>query len=246
MKMICRPVFPAALILALATTLAANARPIEFSEISLLVRAHEGNPVILGEVRTRKLPHPLTAPQENTLKAQGADDDLIRDLRGGDFVLSPEAAATLADEEQRASKTHVRATEADDSLGEQVHVFDVSYDQPVDLSQWGGPSREIAFHLRRYAGEDVVEPIVVDSHTSAATYLGQGRPDDQTTIFDRRDYVSVISYDHSRPSTIDTINPISMKGVPYLLYPVSGVGGVSLYYIGKSGGSVRLAVIPRI
>jgi hypothetical protein len=32
------------------------------------------------------------------------------------------------------------------------------------------------------------------------------------------------------------------KGVPYALYPVYAAGGVSLYYIGGSSDSVRLAV----
>ena len=232
----------AAILLAVLGILPASARPIEFGEVSLLVRAHESNPEILQEVSARKLLHPLTAAQGNILKSQGADDALVRNLENPNLVLSPAEAATFADQSRQALKNPARPA-SEQSLGQNVHVFDVSYGHPVNLSQWGGPSQEIAFQLRRYAGEDIVEPILLDSYTSAATYRGQGRPDDSTTIFDQRDYVSVVSYDRSRPASIDTANPVTIKGVPYLLYPVCGAGGVSLYYIGTSGGSVRLAVV---
>lgn len=244
MKRIFRHAFRAAsALLSLAWALSSNARPIEFSEVSLLVRARETNPAIMQEVRTRKLLHPLSAPQENILKSQGADDALIRSLRDANLALSTAEAAAF-DEREQASKKRARVRDRqDESLGEHVRVFDVSYGHSINLNQWGGPSCEIAFQLRRCAGEDIVEPIMVDSYTSAATYRGQGRPDDNTTIFDRRDYVSVISYDHSRVGSIDANNPVSIRGVPYLLYPVYGAGGVSLYYVGKSSDSVRLAVV---
>jgi hypothetical protein len=37
-------------------------------------------------------------------------------------------------------------------------------------------------------------------------------------------------------------NPVWIKGVPYALYPIYGAGGVSLYYVGATTYSVRLAV----
>lgn len=232
----------AAFLLTFLGLLPLSAKPIEFSEVSLLVRAHESNPEIMQEVRTRKLLHPLSAQQANILKTQGARDSLIRDLQDPNLALSPAEAAVLSEQSQQASKNSA-PIDHERSLGENVHVFDVAYGHPVNLSQWGGSSQEITFQLRRYAGEDIVEPILLDSYTSAATYRGQGRPDDSTTIFDRRDYRSVVSYDRSRPASIDTANPVTIKGVPYLLYPVSGSGGVSLYFIGKSDDSVRLAVV---
>jgi len=232
----------AVILLALLGLLPLSARPIEFSEVSLLVRAHESNPEIMQEVRTRKLLHPLSAPQVNTLRTQGASDALIRNLQDPNLALSSAEAAAFTEQSQQAPKNPA-PNRHEGSLGENVHVFDVAYGHPVNLNQWGGASQEITFQLRRYAGEDVVEPVLVDSYTSAATYRGQGRPDDSTTIFDRRDYRSVVSYDRSQPGSIDTANPVTIKGVPYLLYPVSGAGGVSLYYIGKSGDSVRLAVV---
>lgn len=231
--------------------LTAGARPIEFSEISLLVRAHESNPDIMQAVRTRKLLRPLTSQQEDLLKSQGASDDFIRGLRDSRAALSPAEANALAAEQQEAISHRPPARERrdkNDSLGENVRVFDVSYGHPINLSQWGGPDYEIAFQCRRYAGEDIVEPILTDNlrtYVDTATYLGQGRPDDSTTVFDRRSYVSVMAHESSRPISIDTSNPVSIKGVPYTLYPVYRGRGITLYYIGKCAGSVRLAVIAK-
>lgn len=221
----------------------ANARPIEFSEVSLLVRSHEQPADILREVRTRQLAQPLSANQESVLRAQGAGDALLRGLHDRALVLSPEQAAGFTQEQERMAKPQAPSEATEESLGERVHIFEVSYGHPINLSEWGGASGEIFFRLRHDGCEDVVEPVLLDSHTVTATYRGQGRPDDSTTIFDRRDYVSAVSYDHSRPGSIDLNNPVIIKGVPYNLYHVCGTGGVALYYIGKSGGSVRLAVV---
>ena len=38
-------------------------------------------------------------------------------------------------------------------------------------------------------------------------------------------------------------NPVSIRGVSYLLYPVYEARGICLYFIGKSAGGVRLAVV---
>src|SRR6202040_3688915 len=71
----------------------APARPIGFSEISLLVRAHESEASIKADVAQRKLLHALTPPQENILKSQGASDSLIQSLRNPNLVASKEEAA---------------------------------------------------------------------------------------------------------------------------------------------------------
>src|SRR5260370_37674976 len=71
----------------------APARPIGFSEVSLLVRAHETEASIKQEVAQRKLLHALTPPQENILKSQGASDSLIQSLRNPNLVVSKEEAA---------------------------------------------------------------------------------------------------------------------------------------------------------
>ena len=239
----------ALVILSSAAIHSAGARPIEFSEVSLLVRAHESAADIMQQARDRKLLRPLTTQQEDLLKSQGANDALIRSLRDSKVTLSPAQANALAAEQQLAARNRPPTTsraEENDSLGENVQIFDVSYGHPVNLSRWGGPDSEIAFQCRRFAGEDLIEPTLIDSVRSnidTSTYLGQGRPDDSTTVFDQRNYVSVMGHESSRPISIDTNNPVTIKGIPYLLYPVYGARGVTMYYIGKSGGSVRLAVV---
>src|SRR5467141_1976768 len=71
----------------------AAARPIGFSELSLLVRMHEPEASIKNEVVERKLLHGLTQPQEGILKSQGASDSLIKSLRDSNLVASKEEAA---------------------------------------------------------------------------------------------------------------------------------------------------------
>jgi hypothetical protein len=56
------------------------------------------------------------------------------------------------------------------------------------------------------------------------------------------DYISVSSHSASRGMSIDQKNPVFIKSVPYTLYPIYGVRGASLYYIGHSADSVKLAV----
>ena len=56
------------------------------------------------------------------------------------------------------------------------------------------------------------------------------------------DYISAVSHSVSRGMSIDRRNPVFIKGVPYTLYPIYGVRGVSLYYIASSSNSVKLAV----
>lgn len=230
------------------SALTVGARPIEFNEVSLLVRSHETNPEILDQVRTRKLLHPLTGQQEDLLKQQGANDDLIRGLRDSHIALSAAEANAFGMEEQRIAAHRHDAREQHDenvSMPENVRVFDVSYGHPINLSQWGGPDYDVVFKCRRFAGEDVIEPFLTDnirSYVDTATYLGHGR-DDSTTMFDHRNYSSVVAREVSRPISIDTANPVFLKDVPYTLYHVCGAQGVSLYYIGQNGGSVRLAVV---
>ncbi len=228
--------------------LTAGARPIEFSEVSLLVRSHESNPDILDQVRSRKLLRPLTAQQEDVLKQQGANEDLIRSLRDSRLALSPSEASAFGVEEERAAAHRLVARELHNenpSSAENVRIFDVSYDHPINLSQWGGPDYDVVFRCRRFAGEDIIEPFLTDNvrtYVDTATYLGHGR-DDSTTVFDHRNYASVVAHEVTRPVSIDTSNPIFLKDVPYPLYHVCGAQGISLYYIGKNGGSVKLAVV---
>src|ERR1700720_3674563 len=141
----------------------APARPIGFSEVSLLVRAHESEASIKQEVTQRKLLHALSPPQENILKSQGASDSLIQSLRNSNLVASKEeAAATEAAAVRNANPapTEGRVRENGHS---HVFVFDVAYGHPVNLSQGGGLDYEIAFYSYRFAGEDHVQPAFIDN-----------------------------------------------------------------------------------
>jgi hypothetical protein len=230
-----------------ALTTTALAEPIEFSEVSLLVRARESEPSIIQEVTRRKLVRPLTPQQENTLRTHGAGESLIQALRGSAVLLSQADAAafdTRRGGERKATAHAAAATNRDAQQGN-IHIFEISAGHPVNLSQWGGPDYEFAFHGTTRLDEGREDAVMIDntrSFTHVATYLAAGRAEDSTTILDRRNYVAVADHSFTRGLRIDRRNPVWKKGVPYALYPVYAAGGVSLYYIGGSSDSVRLAV----
>ncbi len=228
---------------------ASFAEPIDYSEVSLLVRAHEGESSIVQDVSRRKLVRALTPQQENALKKQGASDSLIQALRRSDLTLAAaDASAFEARRDQARNSQTVGAQRAGATTGDtedNIQVFEVSPGHPVNLSQWGGPDFEFAFHPPSRLDEGRPDAVAIDnfdSFTHTATYLGAGRPDDGTTIFDRRNYVSITDHSFTRGLRIDRNHPVRLKGVPYMLYPVYAAGGVSLYYIGSSSDSVKLAV----
>lgn len=228
----------------------AFAAPIDFSEISLLVRARENEGAIVRDVRQRKLAHALTPQQEAALKAQGARDSLLASLRAPGVVLSAaEATAFDSRREQASPGSRGSSTAPGDTSGstgnDDVQVFDVAPGHPVNLSQWGGPDYEFAFRGRTSLDDYGEDAVIVDptrSFTHTATYLGDGRADDSITAYSRSNYVSIMDHAFTRGLRIDRRNPVSMKGVPYNLYPVYAAGGVSLYYIGATSDSVKLAV----
>src|SRR3989440_107332 len=80
-----------------------SARPVGFSEISLMVRMHESEDSIKNEVAERKLLHQLTQPQEGILKSQGASDSLIKSLHDSNVVASKEEAAAVETAAARGS-----------------------------------------------------------------------------------------------------------------------------------------------
>ena len=130
-------------------------------------------------------------------------------------------------------------------MGADVQVFEVAVGHPVNLSQFGGPDYEIAFRAPCRLDEGREDAVLIDnvrSFTHTATYLGEGRADDSTTMYSRSNYVSIMDHAFTRGLRIDRRNPVSLKGVPYTLYPVYAAGGVSLYYIGGTSDSVKLAV----
>jgi hypothetical protein len=249
-----------------------SARPLDFNEVSLLVRCRESESSIKDEVSQRKLMRPLTPQQESTLKAQGASDSLVQALRNSNLVASKEEAAAVDARDRRlAARALENASAAVPS--ENVHVFNVAFGHPINLSQWGGADYEIAFYSYRIAGEDYVEPALIDNirtGTDVARTLPLlsesdafsrdffptnevrnwrftpygARGDLKDDRFNFSDSVAISSHSFARPMHIDWDSPVFIEGQPYTFYRVYGAGGVSLYYIGKaSDRSARVAVV---
>jgi hypothetical protein len=245
---------------ALATATTVTARPTDFSELSLWVRARETDGSIVREVSQRKLAQALTPPQEATLKAQGASDSLVQSLRSPNVIATPAEVAASEAKSQPPRTPQSRA--ASDSAADSLQIFEVTAGHAINLSEWGGPDYEFAFNIWRFAGEDIVETAVVDTvrtYTDVATYIGPGfrtthpgfrntrfspylSGDLQNDFYMNGGYTSVVSHSNSRGMSIDKRNPVFIKGVPYTLYPIYGARGVSLYYIGHTSNSVKLAV----
>lgn len=143
----------------------ASARPIEFNEVSLLVRAQESENSIKNEVSQRKLMHALTPQQESRLKSEGASDSLLRSLRNPNLVVSKDEAAAFETAREQRPKTVPAESGAPnryDAAQGKLFVFDVALGHPINLSQWGGYDYEVAFYSYRCAGEDIVEPVNID------------------------------------------------------------------------------------
>jgi hypothetical protein len=248
----------------LAGAISALAAPVNFNEVSLWVRAKDTDQSILSEVKERKLAKALTPQQESTLKSQGASDSLVQSLRSSALVASTtEVAAT----ETKAPGPKIATAPAPDreSPAENLQVFDVTAGHPINLSQWGGPDYEFAFNIYRYAGENIVEPVIVDpvrTYTDVAHYVGVLGTGERTALpyyHNRRlvpylggdlkddsymigDYIAVSSHSTTRSMSIDRKHPVVFAGSPYTLYPIYGAGGTELYYIGHGSDSVKLAV----
>jgi hypothetical protein len=252
-------------IVVLAGAVGLTAAPINFSEVSLWVRAKETDKSILTEVSQRKLSKALTPAQESTLKSQGASDSLVQSLRNSALVApSTEVAAT---ETKAPAPKRAPALEPDrDSAADNLRIFDVTAGHPINLSQWGGPDYEFAFNIYRYAGENVIEPVLVDTvrtYTDVAHYVGVLGTGPRTNVPHFRsagrlipylngdlkddsymigDYIAVSSHSASRGMSIDRKHPVVIPGVPYTLFPIYGVGNTALYYVGHTSDTVKLAV----
>jgi hypothetical protein len=153
------------------------ARPIGFSEISLLVRMHEPESSIKTEVAERKLLHPLTQPQESILKSQGASDSLLKSLRDSNLVASKEEVAAA---ESTSRAANASAPEIQNHFP-RVEVFDIAFGRPINLSQWGGFDYEFAFYSYRFAGEDHIQAAHIDqwgTRTVASKLIHPASEDD--------------------------------------------------------------------
>jgi hypothetical protein len=257
----------------------AVAAPIDYNEVSLLVRARESESSIINDVSHRKLLHALTPQQENNLRAQGASNSLLQSLKRSDVVL-PAAEATAyesrleqARKNPQPSRGAVAEGPSSNDRSDNVHIFNVAFGQPVNLSQWGGLDYEITFYSYRFAGEDHVEPAIIDQSRTVTEvsrpirftsedeafsrdfFLTNSVRNERFSPYDTRidhrdsrlnlnDTVSVRSNSASRRLTIDWQNPMFVHGQPYAFYPVYGAGDASLYYIGKANDrAARVAVI---
>jgi hypothetical protein len=251
-------------ILVLAGAIGLTAAPLNFNEVSLWVRAKETDKAILSEARQRKLAKALTPAQEATLKSQGASDSLVQSLRS--YALVASSAEVAATETKAPAPRPVAALEPDrDSPADNLHIFEVTAGHPINLSQWGGPDYEFAFNIYRYAGENIIEPVMVDTvrtYTDVAHYVGVLGTGPRTAVPYFRggrltpylggdlkddshmigDYIAVSSHSTSRGMSIDRKHPVFIKGSPYTLYPIYGAGSTSLYYIGHGCNSVTLAL----
>lgn len=248
----------------LTLAMAVTAAPVNFSEVSLWVRARETDQSIVREVTKRKLARALTPQQEATLKAQGASDSLVQSLKGPNMIATHTDAAP-GDAKPQPARISQSQEGNRDSPADNLHVFEVTAGHPINLSQWGGPDYEFAFNILRYAGENIIEPIMVDTvrtYTDVAHYVGVLGAGPRTTLPYYRskrlipylggdlkddshmigDYISVSSHSASRGMSIDRKNPVFIKGVPYTLYPIYGAGSTALYYIGHGANTVKLAV----
>ena len=247
----------------LAGAISLPAAPMNFNEVSLWVRAKETDKAILSEASQRKLSKALTPQQETTLKSQGASDSLVQSLRNSALVAP--AAEVAASETKAPAPRTVSHSEPEREPADDLQVFDVTAGHPVNLSQWGGPDYEFAFNIYRFAGENIVEPVIVDpvrTYTDVAHYvgvLGTGERTTQPYYHSKHlipylggdlkddshmigDYIAVSSHYTTRGMSIDRSHPVFVKGSPYTLYPIYGAGSTELYYIGHGSDSVKLAV----
>jgi hypothetical protein len=251
-----------------------SARPVDFNEVSLLVRCHESESSIRDEVTRRRLMHPLTSQQEATLKTQGASDSLVQSLRNSNLLASKEEIEELDARDRRLAAAHHETAEAPAPA---VHVFNMAFGHPINLSEYGGADYEIAIYSYRVAGEDHIQAAMIDN-VRTGTDVARNIPldgisegeafssgffptngvrnwrytpyDAQGDLRDNRfnfsDTVAVSSHTFARPLHIDWDSPVFMAGQPYTFYRVYGAGGVSLYYIGRaSQQSAMVAVVSR-
>lgn len=129
-----------------------------------MVRMHESEASIRDEVAQRKLLHGLTSPQETLLKSQGASDSLVQSLRNSSLVASKDEVVAA---EAATAKHSALASDDAPAYGQHHHphvtIFDVAMGHSINLSQWGGLDYEIAFYSYRFAGEDYIQPAIIDN-----------------------------------------------------------------------------------
>jgi hypothetical protein len=248
--------------------LAAFAQPMDFSEVSLLVRAGEPEPSITREVSQRKLAQKLSSDQETKLKAQGASDSLIQTLRNTTVVSAPAQtapAAAVADRGRRSTRDGDSGAADDHKYSRHrtqnnAEIIDVAVGEPVNLSAWGGADREFVFSRRSITDfrrmSSVYETVNFPFYRSQEAELTTDEvlmvePVGSFTLYATyngveangwepmpANYTSITTHNYVRPIRVGRQNPVHIAGVPYNLYPIYAAGGVALYYIGRSSEDV--------
>src|ERR1700675_1053722 len=110
---------------AFAGALTTTAAPVNFSEVSLWVRARETDRSIVREVSQRKLARALTPQQEATLKSQGASDSLVQSLRSPNVIAAPADVAASEVKSQPPRMPQIQETASDSAAGS-LRIFEVS------------------------------------------------------------------------------------------------------------------------
>lgn len=247
-----------------------DARPLDFNEVSLLVRVREPEAAIREEVGRRKLLRQFTPEQEATLKKQGASDSLVQALRNNNVIASKDEVAVAEAQQQRLAAVHAEMVAQ--PTGPEVHVFNVAFGHPINLSQWGGSDYEFAIYSYRVAGEDHIQaaqidnvrtgtdvsrtiPLLSEGETYASDFFPtnevrnwrftpyDARGDLRDNRFNFSDSVATTSRSFTRPMRIDWDSPVFIQGQPYTFYRIYGAGGVALYYIGRASDRAAMVAV---
>ena len=80
-------------IIILAPAFAAQAAPVTFKEISMLLRNREKQQFIVSEAENRKLLQPLSGQEEAALTALGAAPEFLTALHSATLLAAPDAVA---------------------------------------------------------------------------------------------------------------------------------------------------------
>lgn len=146
--------------LSMMASIPALGAPVNFKEVSLLVRMNESPAEIGNQIIRRKLSSPLTAEEIEALRRQGASEPLLQIAQDPRNHLAPEAAAQLqqakavalaAAQEKRllqaqeeAAKESAPVPNPDDRNTELKYATEqLPWGKPLNLSKYGGSDTDI-------------------------------------------------------------------------------------------------------
>jgi hypothetical protein len=150
--------FIAAALLWVTTVVTVLGEPVNYKEVSLLVRMNESPAEIGNQIVRRKLNPPLTAPEVEMLRAQGASDQVIQVAQDPRNHLSAQAAAQLqrakaaalaAAQPNEATPTQEQAPAASSPAAPAADDRNTELKYAKEALQWGRP-----LNLAKYGGSD--------------------------------------------------------------------------------------------